>query len=332
MLEFQHPWWLLLLLFVPLLYWWYQRRGHKREGVLRFSSLSLFDAAAVRSARLKTALLQTAKFLLLSLLIIALARPRLADVMRETQIEVIDIILVLDISSSMRAADFQPNRLEAAKRVARQFILDRPYDRIGIVVFAAESFIQCPLTHDTNVLVNLLDQVTIVDREHDGTAIGMAVANAINRLRDTPAASKIMILLSDGSNNAGELDPTTAAQLAEEFDIRIYTIGAGSDQAIVPYPIEDPILGQRMVNVEVELDEETLRRVAETTGGQYFRATDQQSLAAIYDQINQLERTEMEVNEYLNVKELYSWLVIPASVLGLVLPVMSVGILRKYIG
>ena len=231
----------------------------------------------------------------------------------------------------MRAADFKPNRLEAAKKVARQFLIDRPHDRIGIVVFAAKSFIQCPLTHDTNVLLNLLDQVTIVDKEHDGTAIGMAIANAINRLRDTPAASKVMILLSDGSNNAGELDPTTAAQLAQEFEIKVYTIGAGS-HGMAPYPVSDPVWGQRMVNVEVELDEETLRQVADITGGQYFRATDQQSLAEIYDQINQLERTEIEVDEYLNVQELYRWLVIPASVLGLVLPVVSVGIFRKFVG
>lgn len=331
MLEFQQPWWVLLLVLVPFLYWWYLRRGHSREGVLRFSSLALFDPAAVRSGSLKAGLLRGAKFLLLALVVLALARPRLADVVRETRVEVIDIMLVLDISSSMRAADFKPNRLEAAKKVARQFIMDRAHDRIGTVVFAAESFIQCPLTHDTNVLLNLLDQVTIVDKEHDGTAIGMAIANAINRLRETPAASKVMILLSDGSNNAGELDPTTAAQLAREFDIKVYTIGAGS-HGVAPYPVSDPVWGQRMVNVEVELDEETLRQVADITGGQYFRATDQQSLAEIYDQINQLERTEIEVEEYLNVQELYSWLVIPASVLGLVLPVVSMGVFRKFVG
>ena len=267
---------------------------------------------------------------MLALVVLGLARPRLTDVVRETQVEVIDIMLVLDISSSMRAADFKPNRLEAAKKVARQFVLDRPTDRIGLVVFAAASFIQCPLTRDTNVLLNLLDQVTIVDKEYDGTAIGMAIANAINRLRDTPAASKVMILLSDGSNNAGELDPTTAAQLAKEFGIKIYTIGAGS-RGLAPYPINDPLWGQRMVNVEVELDEETLRQVADITGGQYFRATDQESLAEIYRQINELERTEIEVNEYLNIQELYGWFVIPASVLGLALPLVSIGLFRKFV-
>ncbi|MFB0515879.1 MAG: VWA domain-containing protein [Candidatus Neomarinimicrobiota bacterium] len=331
MLEFQQPWWLLLLVLLPLFYGWYWRQGHKREGVLRFSSLALFDPAAVRSSRLKADLLQGAKFLLLVLVVLALARPRLTDVVRETEVEIIDIMLVLDISSSMRAADFKPNRLEAVKKVARQFVSDRPYDRIGIVVFAVAPFIQCPLTNDTNVLLNLLDQVTIVDKEYDGTAIGMAIANAINRLRDTPAASKVMILLSDGNNNAGELDPTTAAQLAREFGIKIYTIGAGS-HGMAPYPISDPIWGQRMVQVEVELDEETLQQVADITGGQYFRATDQESLANIYDQINELERTEIEIKEYLNIQELYSWFVIPASVLGLVLPVVAIGVFRKFVG
>ena len=330
MITFHHPWWLLLLLMLPLLALWYRRRGHRREGALRFSALMLFDPAAVRSGRIKAGLLVGGRFLLLALVALSLARPRLTDVVRETTVEVIDIILVLDISSSMRAADFKPNRLEAAKKVARQFISDRVHDRTGLVVFAAESFIQCPLTNDTNVLLNLLDQVAIVDQEHDGTAIGMALANAVNRLRDTPAAGKVMILLSDGSNNAGELDPTTAAQLARQFGIKIYTIGAGS-HGMAPYPVSDPIWGQRMVNVEVELDEETLRQVAEITGGQYFRATDQASLAQIYSRIDELERTEIEVKEYQNVRELYSWLVIPASVIGLLLPVLGAGILRKVV-
>ena len=329
--EFQQPWWLLLLLLVPLVYGWYARRGHKLEGVLRYSSLSLFDQATLRSGRLKVAVLQGMKFVILILLVLALARPRITDIIRETTVEVIDIMLVLDISSSMRAADFKPNRLEAAKKVAEQFILDRPHDRIGIVVFAGESFIQCPLTHDTNVLQNLLVQVNIVDREYDGTAIGMAIANAINRLRDSEAASKVMILLSDGSNNAGELDPTTAAQLAEQFGIKIYTIGAGS-HGMAPSPVNDPIRGQRMMSVQGDLDEETLQEVASITGGQYFRATDRESLSEIYGQINQLERTEIEVNEYLNVEELYSWLVIPASVLGLALPLVGMGIFKKAMG
>lgn len=331
MLEFQQPWWLLLLALVPLLYGWYVWRGQKLEGVIRYSSLALFDRASLRSGRLTVGILLGLKFVVIALLVLALARPRVTDVIQETKVEIIDIILVLDISSSMRAADFKPNRLEAAKKVAEQFIMDRPHDRIGIVVFAGESFIQCPLTHDTNVLLNLLTQVNIIDQEHDGTAIGMAIANAINRLRDTETASKVMILLSDGSNNAGELDPSTAAQLAQEFGIKIYTIGAGT-RGMAPYPVSDPIWGQRMVSVEVDLDEETLREVASITGGRYFRATDQESLAEIYGQINQLERTEIEISEYMNVKELYSWFVIPASVLGLILPMVGLGIFKKVIG
>lgn len=328
--QFQQPWWLLLLLVVPLLYLWYARWGHKQEGVLRFSSLEMFDRAALRSGNRKVKLLLAGRYLLLVLLALALARPQVTDVIRENRVEVIDIMLVLDISSSMLAADFKPNRLEAAKTVARQFIQDRSGDRIGIVVFAGESFIQCPLTHDTQVLQNLLARVRSVDKEHDGTAIGMAIANAINRLRDSAAESKVMILLSDGSNNAGELDPTTAAQLAQKFNIKIYTIGAGTD-GLAPYPVSDPIWGQRMVQVEVDLDEEILQEVADLTGGQYFRATDQESLQEIYSQIDELERTEIEVNEYLNIQELYGWLVIPASVLGLLLPAVGTGVFKKIV-
>ena len=331
MLEFQQPWWLLLLLLAPLLYWWYKQQGHKYEGVLRFSSLALFHPEAVRSGELKAGTLLWGKYVLLVLVVLALARPQLTNVVRETEVEVIDIMMVLDISTSMLAADLKPNRLEAAKREAHKFIMDRPEDRIGTVVFAGVSYIQCPLTHDTNVLLNLLDLVSIIDEKHDGTAIGMAIANAINRLRDSQAVSKVMILLSDGRNNAGELDPTTAAQLAREFGIKIYTIGVGS-HGPVPYPVSNPIFGRQMTTVELDLDEETLRRVAEITGGQYFRAADQQSLAEIYSQINELERTTFEINEYLNIKELYGWLVIPACVLGLALPMVGGGIFRKVIG
>ncbi len=330
MLEFQQPWWLILLLVVPLLYAWYRRRGRRLEGVLRYSSLDLFDRRAVRSGHRKVRVLLAGRYLLLGLLALAMARPQITDTVRENQVEVIDIMLVLDISSSMLAADFKPNRLEAAKTVAQQFIQDRTSDRMGIVVFAGESFIQCPLTSDNEVLQNLLARVSSVDKEHDGTAIGMAIANAINRLRDSEAVSKVMILLSDGSNNAGELDPTTAAHLAEKFGIKIYTIGAGT-HGLAPYPVSDPIWGQRMVQVEVDLDEETLQEVAKITGGQYFRATDQKSLSEIYSQINQLERTEIEVHEYVNIEELYGWLVIPASILGLLLPAVGVGIFRKVV-
>ena len=163
---------------------------------------------------------------------------------------------------------------------------------------------------------------------HTHNDFGMAIANAINRLRDSEAKSKVMILLSDGSNNAGELDPTTAAQLAAEFGMKVYTVGAGS-RGTAPYPVDDPLWGKRMVNVEVDLDEETLRAVATTTGGRYFRATDQDSLALVYQQINELERTEIEVKNYLNNEEVYSWLVTPATIIGLLLPVVAVGIFRK---
>ena len=327
-MHFDQPWWLLLLFPLIVFGLWHHRWGQAREGVIRFSALSLFSAAAKRSARLMALYLRAARLVLLGVLVLALARPQLTDIRRESSVEGIDILLVLDISSSMRATDFKPHRLAAAKSVARQFILDRPgSDRVGMVVFAGESYIQCPLTHDTDVLVSLLDQVSIVDEEHDGTAIGMALANAINRLRDSPTVSKVMILLSDGSNNAGELDPTTAAELARELGIKVYTIGAGSP-GLTPFT-NDPFWGRRAMNAE--LDEETLRQVAEITGGRYFQATDQRSLAAIYAEISELERTEIQVTEYLNYEELYGWLVIPAAVLGLALPVVGLGLFRQMV-
>lgn len=327
-ITFQEPRWLVLLLLIPLMIWWYRRSGHKIEGAIRFSSLSLFDEAAIKSGRLKAQSIRIAKNLLIMLMVVGLARPQITDVVRESSAEVIDIVMVLDISTSMLAADFKPNRLEAAKKVAEQFITDRPFDRIGIIIFAGESYIQCPLTHDTNVLLNLLEQVAIIDKEHDGTAIGMAVANAINRLRDSEAESKVMILLSDGSNNAGELAPSTAAELAKQFGIKIYTIGAGS-RGVAPYPVNDPVWGTRMVNVEVSLDEESLKQLAGITGGRYYRATDQESLAEIYAEINELERTEIQVSEYLNVEDLYGWLVIPACLVGFMIPVTSMGLFRS---
>ena len=183
-----------------------------------------------------------------------------------TTVDVVDIIMVLDISSSMLAEDFQPNRLEAVKTAAQQFIENRAGDRIGLLVFAGETFIQCPLTTDKDVLVSLLNDVRVAEKEYDGTAIGMAIANATNRLRSSEAKSKVMILLSDGSNNAGELDPTTAADLASQFDIKVYTIGAATDQSLTYIPGVG-----RMVN---EIDEETLKAIAKTTGGRYFRARD----------------------------------------------------------
>ena len=249
------------------------------------------------------------KILTLALIILAIARPRKIDQLQMTNVDVVDIILVIDISSSMLAEDFKPNRLEAVKEAAQNFITNRQGDRIGLLVFAGETFIQCPLTTDNQVLSSLLKEIRIAEKEYDGTAIGMAIANATNRLRNSKSKSKVMILLSDGSNNAGELDPITAADLANQFDIKIYTIGAATDQSLTYIPGVG-----RMIN---EIDEKTLKEIAKETGGKYFRAKDQNMLSEIYAQIDRMERTEIEVKSFTKYKELFGWFLIPALIIGM---------------
>ena len=250
-----------------------------------------------------------------------LSRPRLVDTLEETKIEVVDIILVLDISSSMLAEDFKPNRLEAVKKTAKTFIENRKGDRIGLLVFAGETFIQCPLTIDVDVLTNLLKDVTVAEKEYDGTAIGMAIANATNRLRNSDDVSKVMILLSDGSNNAGELDPLTAAEMASEFDIKIYTISAGTNQSVTYIPNRGYIRN--------EIDEETLKAIARQTNGQYFRANNIQKLKQIYKEIDRLERSEIEVKTYTRYQDLYGWFLIPAAIFGLWYESLNRSIFRR---
>ena len=219
--------------------------------------------------------------------------------------EGVDIVLALDISSSMLAEDFKPNnRLEAAKLVAKDFIKGRTNDRIGIVVFAAKSFTQCPLTLDYGILLNFIDEVESGMIE-DGTAIGMAIANAANRLRDSKAKSKIVILLTDGQNNKGQLDPITAAKVAQAFDIRIYTVGVGK-RGTALYPVDDPIFGKRYVQMPVQIDEKTLKEIAKITKGSYYRATDKESLDKIFQEIDQLEKTKIEIKQFARFKELFS--------------------------
>ncbi|MFL2961056.1 MAG: VWA domain-containing protein [Candidatus Thalassarchaeaceae archaeon] len=244
------------------------------------------------------------QYLVLILIIISLSRPQVVENLQEKNIDIIDIVLVIDISSSMLATDFKPNRLEVVKKTAKQFINQRDGDRLGILVFAGESFIQCPLTIDKDVLLSLMDEVSVAQQSYDGTAIGMAIANATNRLRNSESKSKVMILLSDGSNNAGELDPNTAADLAKQFGIKIYTIGAGTNDDVSFIP------GRGYIRNEI--DEESLKAIAKQTGGQYFRATNSDALEKIYSKINELERTEVEIKIYTQYKELFGWVLIPA--------------------
>ena len=315
MFEFTHPWVLFSLVIVPLLIVWYLRWSHKREGSIRFSSLSLIRTVSALSGQHKVNFLNFLTLSIIFLLVLALARPRITSKESESSWDVVDIMLVLDISGSMRAEDFKPNRLEAAKLEALDFVSSREHDRIGLVVFAGESYLQCPLTVDNDVVTNILKQVTIIDEQHDGTAIGMALAMGINRLRDSEVENKVIVLLSDGSNNAGELDPLTAADIAKEFDIKIYTIGAGTDQAYTKIPGRGLIVN--------EIDEATLKQIASVTGGKYYRATDIKALELIYSEINDLERSDIEVKEYTQYKELYGWFLIPALILGTLLETLK---------
>ena len=321
MIEYANPLYFLLLVLIPVLMLWYWKYGKKFEGTIQFSSTKLLGNYFKKRGRGRIILMQIILMSMLVLTVFGLARPRLVDTLEETKIEVVDIILVLDISSSMLAEDFKPNRLEAVKKTAKTFVENRKGDRIGLLVFAGETFIQCPLTIDTNVLTNLLKDVTVAEQEYDGTAIGMAIANAINRLRNSDAKSKVMILLSDGSNNAGELDPLTAAEMANEFDIKIYTIGAGTNQSVTYIPNRGYIRN--------EVDEETLRAIAKQTNGHYFRANNIGRLKRIYEEIDKLERSEIEVKTYSRYQDLYGWFLIPAAILGLWYEAVNRSIFRR---
>ena len=316
-MEFQHPSFLILLVIIPSLVIWYQRSGKYNEGTIRYSK-HFFSEQIIQSGKTKQYLILALYLMIIIFLILGISRPKSVSNLKETSVSVIDILLVLDISSSMLADDFRPNRLEAVKKTAGEFIKGRKEDRIGILVFAGESFIQCPLTIDKTVLKSLINEITVASKEYDGTAIGMAIANGTNRLRNSKVESKVMILLSDGSNNSGEIDPITAAELANQFNIKIYTIGAGTNKSYTRIP------GRGMIRNEI--DEETLMRIAKVTGGKYFRATDIETLGLVYSEISSLERSEIDVKEYTQYKELYGWFLIPAFILG-----MSMEIIRRSI-
>jgi Ca-activated chloride channel family protein len=305
-----------------LAHFFYQRLfGRNLEGTLSISSESLISNKMKKRGNLRYQLLQILNYFSLFLVVIGLSRPQLIDSIKEINVDVVDIVLVMDISSSMLATDFPPNRLEAVKKTAKDFIKARSGDRLGVLVFAGESFIQCPLTIDQDVLVSLMDEIKVAEQSYDGTAIGMAIANATNRLRHSDSKSKVMILLSDGSNNAGELDPLTAADLAAKFDIKIYTIGAGTNQDVSFIP------GRGYIRNEI--DEETLKSISKRTNGQYFRATNLSGLEQIYDTIDMLERTEIEIKEFTQYKELFGWFLIPALILSLGGQTLDRNIFRK---
>ena len=284
----------LLLVLVPMLVW-YILRYRKSGASIRYSSTMGFRTITKswkHYLRHLPFLLQMAG---IALLTVALARPQSSNSWQNVTTEGIDMVIALDISSSMLARDFQPNRLEAAKKVATEFISGRRNDKMGLVVFSGESFTQCPLTTDHAVLINLFQDIKSGMIE-DGTAIGNGLATSVARLKESEAISRVIILLTDGENNRGEIAPETAAELAKTFGIRVYTVGVGTI-GTAPYPVQTPF-GIQMRDVEVKIDEETLQKIADITDGRYFRATDNNKLVQIYEEIDQLEKSKIEVKEY----------------------------------
>ena len=299
--RFEDPWLLLLLAGVPLLGWWYAARGRKgRAALLHPVADELRRAGAGRGqwARHVPAVLRG---LALACLVAALARPQTGVTGEDVTAEGIDIVLALDVSSSMLAEDLTPNRLEAAKAVAAEFAAGRRNDRIGLVIFAGKAFTQAPLTLDHSVVASLLAELEVGTIE-DGTAVGMGLATAVKRLQASEAASKVVVLLTDGRNNRGEIDPLTAAHAAQALGVRVYTIGAGS-RGTARVPVTDRFGGRRYVTTQVDVDEPALRATAEATGGRYYRATDRESLEAIYAEIDELETTEVQVENFTRYGE-----------------------------
>lgn len=309
-MQLRYPFILSLLLLLPLLFLWARRRA---KAALFFSDTSHLPRS-MTLRQILYGLMPLVRGLALLLLLIALARPEAVSSERDYQTKGVDIMIALDLSGSMLAEDFKPeNRLMVAKQEAAKFIRGRENDRIGLVVFAKKAFTQCPLTLDYDILIKLLGDLQI-GLIPDGTAIGMGLATAVNRLRSSDAKSKIVILITDGENNAGNIDPITAAELAKSFRVKVYAICIGRG-GLVPFPVNDPLFGKRYVQANVAIDEFTLKRIADITGGLFFRARDPQSLAQIYEKINALERTEIKVKEYRSYAPLFHWFVIPALLL-----------------
>ena len=296
---------------------------YKQTSSVQVSSFNSLKNFFGNQGKIKVFFINALFIVALLLIIVGFARPQISSLDKDITVEVIDIVLVLDTSSSMLAEDFKPNRLEAVKDAAKEFIKNRSGDRIGLLVFGKDTFIQCPLTIDYSVLNNLLSEVTVMEPKYDGTAIGVAIANGVNRLRNSDSESKVIILLSDGSNNVGSIDPISAAKIAKEYNIKIYTIGAGTNQSITQIP------GRGFVRNEI--DEDTLKGIAEVTNAKYFRATDKKSLSGIYREIDNLEKSEITVSYFSSYQEIYIWFLIIGFFLLIISEVLRAYYFRKVI-
>jgi len=315
----------LLLILIPLIAWYFYK--HRTiYAPLHFSGTARFGKGFKNYKYYLRHFPFALRLVILTLLILVLARPQSINRWKNVSTEGIDIMLALDISGSMLSLDFNPDRIGAAKNLATEFISGRPYDRMGLVVFSAESFTQCPLTSDHAALINLMRDVKsgMID---DGTAIGLGLANAVNRLKDSKSISKVIILLTDGVNNTGSIAPLTAAEIAKNFGIRVYTIGIGT-QGTAKYPVQTQF-GIQYQDMDVQIDEDVLRKIAEQTGGKYFRATDNEKLRNIYKEIDKLEKSKIETREYSKKQEEYILFAFAALILLLIERFLAMVILKN---
>jgi len=312
-----YPLILLLLLVLPFMATWRRRAG--KSPAFLYSSTQLVRPISGISRSYARVMLSRLRWIVLALLILALARPRIDE--GETRISAsgVDIVVAFDLSTSMMSEDFEidgrrVNRLDVARRVLREFIEKRPSDRIGLIAFARNPYIAAPLTLDHDYLLQNLDRLTFAAPDEDGTALGSALAAAVNRLRDVPSKSKIVILMTDGQNNAGKVPPLTAAEAAQALKVKTYTIGVGT-RGQAPIPYVDSFGRRQVVYREVDIDEDTLQEIAQRTGGQYYRADRTAALRSIYDEIDRLETSEFTMTKYQNYQELFPWLILPALAL-----------------
>ena len=313
---------LYLLLIIPILSVWYWYRHKVRQPELEFSDINVFEKAPKTTKTSLQHILFVLRMLVLGFLIVALARPQTTSRKQNINVEGIDIVLALDVSSSMLARDFKPDRLEAAKNIAKDFIMKRPNDRIGLVIFSGEAFTQVPLTTDHAMIINMFREIKSGMIE-DGTAIGDGLATAVSRLQESDAISKVIILLTDGVNNSGSVDPMSAAEIAKLYGIRVYTIGVGS-KGYAPYPVQTPF-GTQMQQMKVQIDEALLKKIAKETGGHYFRATSNKKLKKIFDEIDKLEKSKIEVQEFRKKYEMF----LPFALIAMVL--FGLEILMRYL-
>ena len=330
-LEFLNPEYFILLAVIPFVILWYYLNRNKLNNFIKFSDSSAFENSGNFYSNFKL-LLKVFRLISLALIITALARPQIIDTSTRVKTNSgIDIIMAIDVSASMLAKDLKPNRLDALKNVADEFIKNRVSDRIGLVEYAGESYTKTPLTTDKSIILKSLREIKYNNIIEGGTAIGMGLATSVNRIKDSNSKSKVIILLTDGVNNAGFIDPFTAAELAKEYDIKIYSIGLGTN-GLALSPVGINAKGKlNYANIQVEIDEELLTQISEMSGGKYFRATDNNKLKEIYDEIDKLEKTEIEEFKYYSVDEKFRVFLIPAIILIVFELLMKFTILKSFI-